>query len=311
MADLPPEPPPRRCEGAGCGALLAYELVVSHGRGCWFPVRLCEGCTARAAAEERRERFDALFRGSGIPARYAGFTFGRTLAQGEGETPEAFAARLGACPRPTIGRTPWNTRVAALLRAFRPPAAPGSDAHGEPRSAASRSVYLSGPVGTGKTTLMVAALNGLMWEGVPVVYLPEAELYQRMRVTARAPHGARVDVDVVAVASRCWVLALDDLGTTEALKPWQRDALEAIVCARYDGNRPILATSNLELHATAPGSRTIAALHGERVASRLTEMCGRRMVRLEGWSWRTGGAAPASGAPAQTMLPLGRPPDES
>jgi hypothetical protein len=277
----PPKPADVPCLG-DCDHLVGHVRLVSSGRVLWVREHYCPACKQRQTQEEADQAFAALLDGSGLPARYVGFSYGRVLKQRAGESWPDFNARVAKAERPTVGITPSNARVAALFRDL--------------VSKGIRSVFLTGPVGGGKTTLVAAALCDLMRADVPAVYLPEAALYKRLEEIRRAPFGEKY-VDVVAVASRCRVLALDDLGTTEALDKRQRDAIEAIVCARYDGNRPILVTSNLTL-------AEVGRLHGERVASRLTEMCGRQQVQLIGYDWRTGAehvgraAAPVSAAPA-------------
>lgn len=285
----PPKPADVPCFGDECEHLVGHVRIAYHSRVTWIREQFCPECKRRQAQEEADQAFRALLDGSGLPARYVGFSYNQVLKQRAGESWPDFNSRVAKADRPTVGITPSNARVAALFRDL--------------VNKGIRSVFLTGPVGGGKTTLVAAALCDLMRADIPAVYLPEAQLYKRLEEIRRAPFGEK-HVDVVAVASRCRVLALDDLGTTEALDKRQRDAIEAIVCARYDGNRPILVTSNLTL-------AEVGRLHGERVASRLTEMCGRQQVQLIGYDWRTGSehvaraVPPVSATPAPA--PAGRP----
>lgn len=280
----PPAPAPTSC--ARCGeAIPPAPYRAASGALDWFPDYQCAACKGVAAREEHEERFRELLAGSNLPARYAGFTYRRISKLRPGEDVAALALRLEEAAAPTVGITPWNVAVATMLRDWRP---------------GRRSVFLTGPVGGGKTTLVAAALVDLMWAGTTAVYLPEADLYARLRRIAAQPrerpnnfvgHAPSREVDILRVAQATPVLALDDLGATERLEAWQRDAVEALVCARYDRGLPMLITSNYEI-------RQIANLHGERVASRLSEMC-RQQVQLAGYDWRTGHqhAAPKAEAP--------------
>lgn len=276
--DAGPEPARRPCVNAtGCGGTVGHLLVRTERHAFWTPDGTeCQACIQGGRDAYRRERYEARLVASGLPQRYAGFRFDRVLVQKRDEPVAAFTARIAACETPHLGITPPNADIARELRAWR---------------RGSRSLFLTGPVGGGKTTLMAALLSRLMWEDVSVLYLPEALLYDTVKKAMFAERGVKVP-DLVAAASRCAVLALDDLGTVENLAPWQRNTIEQVVCARYDADLPIVITSNLYIE-------DMASLHGERVASRLSEMCGRRHLELIGHDWRTGKqhVAPASPAP--------------
>lgn len=275
--DPGPKPPPAPCVNvATCGGTVGHLLIESASRRFWTrDGSECVSCLRAGREELGRERYEARLERSWLPKRYADFRFDRVLVQQKTETPEAFATRIAACASPHLGITPYNTDIARELRGWR---------------RGGRSLYLTGPVGGGKTTLVAALLTRLMWEDVGVLYLPEAQLYDTVRKGMAAERGTRV-FDVVGVASRCSVLALDDLGTMENLAPWQRNVVEQVVCARYDADLPIIVTSNLRIS-------DVANLHGERVASRLAEMCGRRQLELLGYDWRTGQQHIAPTAPA-------------
>ena len=271
------KPSPLPCvNAASCGGTVDHVLIRGEHRQFWTrDGSECGPCKRDGAAALARDRYDARLAASCLPQRYAGFRFDRVLIQQRDEPMGAFAARIAACEKPHLGITPPNADIARALRSWR---------------RGGRSLFLTGPVGGGKTTLMAALLNRLMWEDVSVFYLPEALLYDTVKKAMFAPRGEKVP-DVVGMASRCSVLALDDLGTVENLAPWQRNTIEQVVCARYDADLPIVITSNLYIE-------DMASLHGERVASRLSEMCGRRHLELIGHDWRTGKQHVAPTAPA-------------
>jgi len=146
---------------------------------------------------------------------------------------------------------------------------------------------------------------------VPVIYMAETDLYERLAME-RANRTGRRYLELLA---RAQVLVLDDLGTTETLQPWHRDAIEHLVSMRYNEARPLVITSNLRLASDDPKELTIASLYGDRVHSRLVDMLGGRRrgmpgyLELLGFDWRTdtrhvGEAQPLPPeAPVQTSLP--------
>ena len=266
---MEPGPKPERvpCEnaGEGCGGYLEHELIEGARHRFW--ARVGAWCTACLERKEERAA-DELYRdrvaASGLPKRYHGFRFDRRVLQGPDEDVETLAARVAEMKEPHLAITQYNAPVATALSRWKP---------GSP------SVYLTGPVGGGKTTLVAALLHGLMRSGVEVCYLPEAALYEAERAKMKAPKGAG-GFDLAAFAAKARVLAIDDLGTVEDLAPWQRNVFERMIAVRYDADLPVLVTSNFRL-------AEVARVHSERAASRLAEMC-RREYELIGFDWRTG-----------------------
>lgn len=91
------------------------------------------------------------------------------------------------------------------------------------------------------------------WANVPA-------LLERVRRSFDAP-----TVDPLAALRDCPVLVLDDLGAEKPTE-WVREQLYSLVNERYEQELPIVVTSN---HAPS----ALAARVGQRVASRLQEMC--------------------------------------
>ena len=276
--DPGPKPDPLPCVNDGCSNTVGFVLVEPGHSRFWVRIGpLCGPCVEAEKQADRRERFNGRLAHSGLPGRYARFTFDRVIVQQRQESIEDFARRVEACKAPHLGITRYNDAIAKEIRGWNP---------------GRKSLFITGPVGGGKTTLVAALLHQLMLDDTEVLYLPEALLYDTVRQSMKAPRDQR-RIDLPGMASRCRVLALDDLGTVEDLAPWQRNVIEQVICARYDANLPIIITSNLRLS-------DVAALHSERIASRLSEMCGRRQYELLGYDWRTGHqhAAPTTPAPA-------------
>lgn len=106
------------------------------------------------------------------------------------------------------------------------------------------------------------------------MFLPERQLWEGT-LDGKKPQRRAKDVQV---------LAWDDFGTTElrgGADDWKVAVVEEVVSARYDGNRPILFTSNVPLEAAG-------AKFGARVKSRLREMVGDRHRVVVDHDWRTG-----------------------
>lgn len=140
------------------------------------------------------------------------------------------------------------------------------------------SLLLLGPTGTGKTHEAYGVIRGLAACGIRSrwVAIPAADLYARMRPR----HGVDSEAEFAAVGG-AGLLVLDDLGAAKSSE-WVEEVNYRLVNHRYEHALPTLFTSNIP-------PRDLAGALGERVASRLTEMTTR--VVLKGSDRRYGSAA--------------------
>ncbi|MDQ3938065.1 MAG: ATP-binding protein [Chloroflexota bacterium] len=148
---------------------------------------------------------------------------------------------------------------------------------------AGRGLWLFGDVGTGKTTLaMLVSRTALEAQRTVAIYsLPR--LLAEIRTTFE-PDGQRSYTDLLDRLAAVDLLHIDDVGA-ERTSPWVLEQLYAIVNARYEEQRSIVLTTNLERDA-------LGEQIGERTVSRLEEMC--KMLPLFGADARrvTYGTAP-------------------
>jgi predicted ATPase len=139
-------------------------------------------------------------------------------------------------------------------------------------------LYLTGPLGTGKTQLAwVAALAWLdkhragSWDG-DLVKFRAARLFEELYRS----YDQRDGLDIAGRCMTARLMFLDDLGTEKDGAASQRQ-LTSIVDARYEHQRPMLVTSNY--------SPAELEDHQEpRLVSRLVHMCegGRFVVHVGG-----------------------------
>lgn len=142
-------------------------------------------------------------------------------------------------------------------------------------SSASTSLLILGPTGVGKTHLAFGAIRDLAARGVAVKWLAltAPDLYARLRPR----DGVDGEGEFQAIAS-AELLLLDDLGAAKASE-WTEEVNYRLVNHRYDRALPMLLTSNLPAVAK-DGKPDLRTVLGERVMSRLTEMC--QYVTLRG-----------------------------
>ena len=155
-------------------------------------------------------------------------------------------------------------------------------------------LIITGPVGTGKTHIIIAALNDIEAAHLPVLreledglesYSPVRRyVYWKANDLANAVRSSVADVtDPVGDANRADVLFIDDLGTEyeKAGSDFIWVALQAIFDYRWENEKPIMVTTNLD----AP---ELAKRYGDRVLSRWRGSC--KMLSLRGDDRREGGA---------------------
>lgn len=124
------------------------------------------------------------------------------------------------------------------------------------------SLLLLGPTGVGKTYQGYGAIRDLAVTGITARWIAAtaADIYAALRPR----HGIDSEKEFQRYAGAD-LLFVDDLGAAKA-SDWTEEVNYRLINHRYEAERPTLFTSNV------PPAQLGSAL-GDRVASRLTEMC--------------------------------------
>jgi DNA replication protein DnaC len=163
-------------------------------------------------------------------------------------------------------------------------------ASGFRRGSPSRGFIISGPVGSGKTHLLTAALSRLVLEaGVEARYLEISLLFADIR---RGFQEGKSGGEIIGPLSEVDVLAIDELGRGRG-SPFEMETLDELIARRYNAGRTTLFATNYSLEPerkARPQSRSgyrstqeeagqprdtelLRDRVGERIYSRLCEMC--------------------------------------
>lgn len=129
---------------------------------------------------------------------------------------------------------------------------------------AGRGLWLRGPVGTGKTTLAMIVSAAALEAGRTVAIYSLPRLLAEIRTTFEEGSD-RSYTELLDRLGAVDLLHLDDVGA-EKTSPWVLEQLYAIVNTRYEEQRAMLITTNLE-------EEELAEQIGLRTTSRLEEMC--------------------------------------
>ncbi|HZO36337.1 MAG TPA: ATP-binding protein [Solirubrobacteraceae bacterium] len=127
-----------------------------------------------------------------------------------------------------------------------------------------RGLWLFGEVGTGKTTLAMLVAKAALDAGRSVAIYSMPRLLNEIRRT----YDDGSDSSYLALFDRLAavdLLHIDDVGA-ERSSPWVLEQLYSIVNARYEAERSMTITTNLDLEP-------LAEQIGDRTVSRLKEMC--------------------------------------
>lgn len=143
-------------------------------------------------------------------------------------------------------------------------------------------LLLMGPCGVGKTHLAVAILRALVEKGVVCLFCDFRELLKSIQ-NSYNPVSRTTEMQVLAPVLEAEVLLLDDLGATK-LSDWVLDTVAHILNSRYNDKRVTLITTNYPDARATRTEDTLADRIGERMRSRLYEMC--RVVRMEAEDFR-------------------------
>ncbi len=153
-----------------------------------------------------------------------------------------------------------------------------------------RGLLLWGPVGTGKTHLILALFRELtLKKGVPCRFVDFGNLLQDLRRSFRGKAG---DPDVMLPLVEAELLLVDELGKGRVTE-WELTVLDDLISRRYNAGKITLFTSNFDprpdserpasnvnpaydgraRQATGAGLGPLVERVHERIYSRLCEMC--------------------------------------
>lgn len=140
-----------------------------------------------------------------------------------------------------------------------------------------QSFLFTGPVGTGKTHKLLEVMAGWILEDciakswMVVREIKQPWIFNHFMTVSDALRRIKLsfdrsgEVDVAEQMVNAKVLFLDDLGV-EKTSDWTREVFFNVINERYTWMRPMLITTNLTM-------QEIAKVYGDRMASRLVEMC--------------------------------------
>lgn len=144
-------------------------------------------------------------------------------------------------------------------------------------------LWISGSVGTGKTWLAMLVARYAIERGHPVAVYSVPRLLSEIRRTYDGE--GTTTLDLLDQLTSVSLLVLDDVGT-ERSNPWVLEQLYTIINERWQEQRAIVLTTNLDPIA-------MQEQIGERTVSRLEGMC--HMITIDGVDHRTSRNRPDPG----------------
>jgi DNA replication protein DnaC len=212
-------------------------LGVCDGSG-WIlgPEDVARPCECRAPRLARRRAKGVA---STIPKRFRGVSFDRP-------------------PVSDMAQSKGSAEVVKAVRAF-------TDAIDENLNAG-RGLWLMGDTGTGKTTLAMIVSKAAVEAGRTVAVYSLPRLLARIRRTYDGEAGEDSYLQFFGRLTSVDLLHIDDLGA-EKSSDWVLEQLYAIVDERYEAERSMVVTTNLD-------QSSLEEQIGPRTVSRLVEICG-------------------------------------
>jgi DNA replication protein DnaC len=229
-------PRPVRLAGGREEPQQACPLGVCDGSG-WIlgPEDVARPCECR---ERRLARRRARGVASAIPRKYRGVSL----------------------DRPPISDMERDPRRAPVYKAVK-----GYVEGIEERLDEGEGLWLMGDVGTGKTSLAMLVSKAAVEAGRTVAIYSLPRLLSRIRRTYDADAGEQSYLEFFERLTEVDLLHIDDLGA-EKRSDWVLEQLYAIVNERYESQRSVVVTTNLDQAA-------LEEQIGPRTVSRLVEIC--------------------------------------
>jgi DNA replication protein DnaC len=128
-----------------------------------------------------------------------------------------------------------------------------------------RGLWITGDLGTGKTTLAMLVSKAALDAGRSVAIYSLPRLLAEIRATFE-DGSDRSYIDLFERLSEVDLLHIDDLGA-ERTNEWVLEQLYSLVNVRYEDERALVVTTNLD-------HMKLREQIGERTVSRLIEICG-------------------------------------
>jgi len=139
-----------------------------------------------------------------------------------------------------------------------------------------------GTVGVGKTHLAVSILKGLTERGFPCLFYEFGTLLKEIQDSYN-PDTRASELSVLSPVLETEVLVLDELGATKPTN-WVRDTMAHVINSRYNDKKVTIFTTNFADIRPSEKEETLADRIGERLRSRLYEMC--TTVMMTGTDYR-------------------------
>ena len=156
-------------------------------------------------------------------------------------------------------------------------------------------LLLVGTLGVGKTHLAVGMVKALILKkGITCLFCDYRELLKQIQNSYNDSVKA-TELEVLRPVFDAEVLVLDELGVVKPTD-WVWDTVSLILNTRYNDNRTTIITTNFEDQPAARAARSLSPARaaardetlgdriGERMRSRLHEMC--RIIKMEGEDFR-------------------------
>jgi DNA replication protein DnaC len=151
-----------------------------------------------------------------------------------------------------------------------------------------RGLWLYGGPGTGKTTLAMVVSRTALEAGRSVAIYSLPKLLARIRRTYDAERGEQSYAELFERLTTVDLLHIDDLGA-EKQTEWVLEQLYALINERYESKRSLVVTTN-------KNEAELEEQIGERVVSRLVEMCELVPVFGDDRRWRASPQADVAGS---------------